>query len=143
MPYIEKRKTKQNAVTWWGGRQATIVLLLNSIFARICLRFGGDRITSFLCGFSRGAALVPATSVWLTDEIASLWERHPDPRTIRWPANLELSEKRFRAFARGGLKTSCRTPAAAPCWVCGPHRTHVRDPILNAHLDLARSLSWT
>ena len=40
MPYVQKGK-KENAVTWWGDRQATIDYCKVNL-PRICKEFGGD-----------------------------------------------------------------------------------------------------
>ena len=53
MPYIQKGK-KENTVTWWGDRQATIDYCKVNL-PRICKEFGGDPDNLFICGFSRGA----------------------------------------------------------------------------------------
>lgn len=70
MPYIQKGG-QQNALTWWGDRQATIAYCKTAV-PRICQRFGGDPKSVFICGFSRGA--IAASYIGLADdEIASLW----------------------------------------------------------------------
>ncbi len=71
MPYIQKGK-KENAVTWWGDRQATIDYCKYNL-PRICDEFGGDRNNLFICGFSRGA--IACSYIGLADnEIASFWK---------------------------------------------------------------------
>ena len=71
MPYIQKGK-KENAVTWWGDRQATIDYCKVNL-PRICKEFGGDMENLFICGFSRGA--IACRYIGLADdEIASFWK---------------------------------------------------------------------
>ena len=71
MPYIQKGK-KENAVTWWGDRQATIDYCKLNL-PRICKEFGGDMKNLFICGFSRGA--IACSYIGLADdEIAALWK---------------------------------------------------------------------
>lgn len=71
MPYIEKGR-KENTVTWWGDRQATIDYCKTNL-PRICHEFGGDPENMFICGFSRGA--IAASYIGLADEkIASFWK---------------------------------------------------------------------
>ena len=71
MPYIQKGK-KENAVTWWGDRQATIDYCKVNL-PRICKEFGGDMENLFICGFSRGA--IACSYIGLADdEIASFWK---------------------------------------------------------------------
>ena len=71
MPYIQKGK-KENAVTWWGDRQATIDYCKVNL-PRICEEFGGDMENLFICGFSRGA--IACSYIGLADdEIASFWK---------------------------------------------------------------------
>ena len=71
MPYIQKGK-KENTVTWWGDRQATIDYCKVNL-PRICKEFGGDMENLFICGFSRGA--IACSYIGLADdEIASFWK---------------------------------------------------------------------
>jgi len=71
MPYVQKGK-KENAVTWWGDRQATIDYCKVNL-PRICKEFGGDPDNLFICGFSRGA--IACSYIGLADdEIASFWK---------------------------------------------------------------------
>ncbi len=71
MPYIAQGG-QQNAVTWWGDRQATIDYCKANV-PRICQQYGGDIDSVFICGFSRGA--IGASYIGLADdEIASLWK---------------------------------------------------------------------
>ena len=71
MPYIEKGG-RENAVMWWGDRQATIDYCKMNL-PRICADFGGDPKRVFICGFSRGA--IATSYIGLADdEIASFWK---------------------------------------------------------------------
>jgi len=71
MPYIQKGK-KENALTWWGDREATIDYCKVNL-PRICADFGGDTNNLFICGFSRGA--IACSYIGLADdEIASFWK---------------------------------------------------------------------
>ena len=71
MPYVQKGG-KENAVTWWGDRQATINYCKTNL-PRICKQFGGDLDNVFICGFSRGA--IACSYIGLADdEIAKLWK---------------------------------------------------------------------
>jgi hypothetical protein len=71
MPYIQKGK-KENTVTWWGDRQATIEYCKLNL-PRICDEFGGDPTNLFICGFSRGA--IACSYIGLADdEIAGFWK---------------------------------------------------------------------
>ncbi|MDA7756906.1 hypothetical protein N8920_03295 [Opitutales bacterium] len=71
MPYIQKGG-KENAVTWWGDRQATIDYCKDNL-PRICDEFGGDPENLFICGFSRGA--IACSYIGLADnEIAVFWK---------------------------------------------------------------------
>ena len=70
MPYVEKGR-KENAVTWWGDRQATIDYCKLNL-PRICKQWGGDPERVIVCGFSRGA--IGTSYIGLADdEIAALW----------------------------------------------------------------------
>ena len=71
MPYVQKGR-KENAVTWWGDRQATIDYCKVNL-PRICKEFGGDLDNLFICGFSRGA--IACSYIGLADdEIAAFWK---------------------------------------------------------------------
>ena len=71
MPYIQKGK-KENTVTWWGDRQATIEYCKVNL-PRICKEFGGDPENLFICGFSRGA--IACSYIGLADDkIADFWK---------------------------------------------------------------------
>lgn len=71
MPYVEKGR-KENAVTWWGDKQATVDYCKTNL-PRICRQFGGDPESVFICGFSRGA--IGCSYIGLADdEIAGFWK---------------------------------------------------------------------
>jgi hypothetical protein len=71
MPYIEKSK-RENALTWWGDKRATINYCKDNL-PRICQEFNGDLDNVFICGFSRGAIAVSYIGL-ADDEIASFWK---------------------------------------------------------------------
>ena len=71
MPYIEKGG-QQNALSWWGDRQATINYC-KVIVPRICKEFGGDPKNVIICGFSRGAIATSYLGL-ADDEIAGMWK---------------------------------------------------------------------
>lgn len=71
MPYVQVG-LKENAVTWWGDRQATIGYCKKNL-PRICEEFGGDSENVILCGFSRGAIACGYIGL-ADDEIAALWK---------------------------------------------------------------------
>ena len=70
MPYVDQSH-RENEVTWWGDREATVEYLKLNV-PRICAQFGGDTHRIFLCGFSRGAIGVSYIGL-ANDEIAELW----------------------------------------------------------------------
>lgn len=71
MPCVEKGR-QENALTWWGDRQATVDYCKINV-PRICKQFGGDPGSVFICGFSRGA--IAASYIGLADdEIAAMWK---------------------------------------------------------------------
>ncbi len=71
MPCIEYGG-KENAVIWWGDKQATVDYCKTNL-PRICESFGGDPKSIFICGFSRGA--IGASYIGLADdEIAEFWK---------------------------------------------------------------------
>lgn len=71
MPYVHNGG-KENTVTWWGDRQATIDYCKTHL-PRILEQFGGDADNVILCGFSRGA--IACSYIGLADdEIAALWK---------------------------------------------------------------------
>ncbi len=130
MPYIEKGK-KENAVTWWGDKQATVNYCKTNL-PRICEKFGGDLRNIFICGFSRGA--IGTSYIGLADdEIAAYWkgifthdhfdgEREWDyPESDRTSALTRLSRLKGR-----------------PVLICGLNASRVKDQFLKAHFNLAR-----
>jgi hypothetical protein len=129
MPYVEKG-LKENAVKWWGDRQATIDYCKVNL-PRICKQFGGDADNVFICGFSRGA--IGSSYIGLADdEIASLWKGmfthdHFDGQK-KWGYPESDRKSALKRLAR--LK-------GRPVLVCGQHASHVREQFLKDHLDLA------
>ena len=71
MPYVQNGG-KENSITWWGDRKATVEYCKKNI-PRICNEFGGDLEKVIFCGFSRGA--IAAGYIGLADDkIAKLWK---------------------------------------------------------------------
>jgi len=130
MPYVETGR-KENAVTWWGDRKATVEYCKVNL-PRICRKFGGDLDNVFICGFSRGA--IGSSYIGLADdEIASLWKGmfthdHFDGQR-KWGYPESDRESALRRLAR--LK-------GRPVLVCGQHASFVRDQFLKDHMYLAR-----
>ena len=130
MPCVEKGR-KENALRWWGDRQATVEYCKINL-PRICKTFGGDPDNVFICGFSRGAIGVSYIGL-ADDEIAALWkgfvthdhfdgERKWDyPESDRASALVRLTRFQGR-----------------PVLVCGVNANQIREQYLNAHLGLAR-----
>lgn len=130
LPYVEKNRT-ENAVTWWGDRQATIDYCKTNL-PRICAQFGGDPDNVFLCGFSRGAIAIGYIGL-ADDEIAGLWKGfiahdHFDGERL-WPYPDCDRESALGRLAR--LK-------GRPVLVCGLGASQTRKNYLGDHLDLAR-----
>ena len=131
MPYVEKGR-KENAVTWWGDRQATVEYCKVNL-PRICEEFGGDPGNVFVCGFSRGA--IGASYIGLADdEIASFWKGmfthdHFDGQLEHW--GYPECDRAFALTRLARLK-------GRPVLVGGQHASNVHDQFLNDHLDLAR-----
>ena len=130
MPYVEKGR-RQNAVTWWGDRQATVDYCKVNL-PRICTQFGGDPNNVFLCGFSRGA--IAASYIGLADDrIAALWkgffthDHFDGQRQWGYPEDDRVSALSRLARLKG-----------RPVLVCGTEAGKVRDDFLKDHLDLAR-----
>lgn len=71
LPYVQAGG-RENAVTWWGDRQATIDYCKTNL-PRILDQFGGDPGNVFICGFSRGAIACSYLGL-ADDQIASLWK---------------------------------------------------------------------
>lgn len=124
MPYVQKGG-KENAVTWWGGRQATIDYCKTNL-PRICEQFGGDLDNVILCGFSRGA--IACSYIGLADdEIAKLWKGM-------------VAHDHFDGQRKWGYANDSRDDALArlsrldgrPVLVSGGYNGYLKD-----HLDLA------
>jgi hypothetical protein len=124
MPYIQKGK-KENALTWWGDRQATINYCKVNL-PRICEEFGGDSTNLFICGFSRGA--IACTYIGLADdEIASFWKGmiahdHIDGQR-EWTYPESERDSALRRLARLNGR---------PSLICGDKNSFLKD-----HSDLA------
>ena len=119
MPYIQKGK-KENTVTWWGDRQATIDYCKVNL-PRICKEFGGDMENLFICGFSRGA--IACSYIGLADdEIASFWKGM-------------ITHDHFDGQNKWGYPESDRTSAlkrlarlqGRPVLVCGNKNDYLKD----------------
>ena len=130
MPYVEKGR-KENAVTWWGDKQATVDYCKANL-PRICKQFGGDLDNVFICGFSRGA--IGASYIGLADDdIAALWkgmfthDHFDGQKKWAYPDSDRASALKRLARLKG-----------RPVLVCGQRASHVRDRFLKDHLDLAR-----
>lgn len=124
MPYIEKGGS-ENAVTWWGDREATIAYCKKNL-PRICAEFGGDPENVFICGFSRGAIATSYLGL-ADDEISALWKGfithdHFDGHAV-W--NYPMSER------KSALKRLARLNGR-PVLVCGGANDFLKD-----HLELA------
>ena len=129
MPYIEEGR-KENAVTWWGDREATVDYC-KLIVPRICREFGGDPDNVFICGFSRGS--IAASYIGLADdEIASLWkgmfthDHFDGERKWGYPESDRASALKRLARLKG-----------RPALVGGQGATRIRETYLQDHLDLA------
>jgi hypothetical protein len=129
MPYVQEGR-KENAVTWWGDRQATVDYCKLNL-PRICEQFGGDPDKVFICGFSRGA--IGSSYIGLADdEIAALWKGmfthdHFDGQK-KWSYGESDRASALERLAR--LR-------GRPVLVCGVRASTVRDEYLVEHLDLA------
>ena len=125
MPYIEIGR-KENAVTWWGDKDATVDYCKTNL-PRICEKFGGDLSSIFVCGFSRGA--IGASYIGLADdEIARFWKGM-------------ITHDHFDGDRKWGYPESDRESALVrlarlkgrPVLACGGANEFLRD-----HLDLAK-----
>lgn len=130
MPYIESDR-QNNAVTWWGDRQATIDYCKTNL-PRICADFGGDPDNVIVCGFSRGA--IGTSYIGLADnQIASLWkgvfthDHFDGAKSWNYPHSDRESAIARLARLQG-----------RPVLVCGTNATRVRDTFLNDHSALAK-----
>ncbi len=130
MPYVDTDGIN-NAVKWWGDRQATINYCKTNL-PRICRQFGGDPNQVIVCGFSRGA--IGTSYIGLADdEIAKLWKGifthdHFDGHRS-W--NYAESDR------KSALKRLARLQGR-PVWVGGQHASPIRDDFLKNHLSLAK-----
>jgi hypothetical protein len=129
MPYVEEGR-KENAVKWWGDKQATVDYCKTNL-PRICEQFGGDPENVFICGFSRGA--IGASYIGLADDkIAALWkgmfthDHFDGQKTWGYPESDRASALKRLARLKG-----------RPVLVCGVRAGTVRDEYLVDHLDLA------
>ena len=129
MPCVEKGR-QQNAVTWWGDKQATVDYCKVNL-PRICRQFGGDPNNVFVCGFSRGA--IGSSYIGLADdEIAAFWkgvfthDHFDGQKTWGYPDSDRVAALRRLARLKG-----------RPVLVCGQHASNVRDQFLKDHMDLA------
>jgi hypothetical protein len=125
MPYVQVGR-KENAVTWWGERQATIDYCKVNL-PRICKQFGGDSSNVIICGFSRGA--IGSSYIGLADDdIAGLWKGM-------------LAHDHFDGQRKWGYPKSDRASALVrlarfkerPVLVCGSANEYLKE-----HLELAR-----
>ena len=130
MPYIQP-DGKQNAVTWWGDKQATVDYCKLNL-PRICKRFGGDLDNLFICGFSRGA--IGSSYIGLADdEIAAFWkgmfthDHFDGQRNWNYPDSDRSSALKRLARLKG-----------RPVLVCDQRGTRLHDQYLKTHLHLAR-----
>ena len=130
MPYVEKGK-KENAVTWWGDKQATVTYCKTNL-PRICKKYGGDPHNIFICGFSRGA--IGTSYIGLADdEIAAYWkgifthDHFDGEREWDYPESDRASALTRLARIKG-----------RPVLICGQNASRVKDQFLKAHLNLAQ-----
>jgi len=124
LPYIQKGG-KENALRWWGDRQATVDYCKTNL-PRICEQFGGNLESVFICGFSRGA--IGASYIGLADdEIAALWkgmithDHFDGDKTWGYPESDRESALKRLARLQG-----------RPVLVCGGGNDFLRE-----HMDLA------
>ena len=124
LPYVQVGG-RENAVTWWGDRQATIDYCKTNL-PRILEQFGGDPGNVFICGFSRGA--IACSYIGLADEqIAAMWKGmithdHFDGQR-KWGYPGDSREAALRRLDRLNGR---------PVLVCGTGADYLRD-----HLYLA------
>ena len=130
MSYVGEGR-KENTVTWWGDKQATVDYCKVNL-PRICEGFGGDPDNVFICGFSRGAIGVSYIGL-ADDEIAALWKGF-------------FTHDHFDGEREWGYTESDRASALVrlarlrgrPVLICGTNAAQVRDRYLKAYLGLAR-----
>ena len=130
MPYIEVNR-KQNAVTWWGDKQATVDYCKVNL-PRICKRFGGDPDNMFICGFSRGA--IGSSYIGLADDkIAAFWkgmfthDHFDGQRNWNYPDSDRAAALQRLARLKG-----------RPVLVCDQQGSRLNTHFLKQHADLAR-----
>lgn len=129
MPSIEVGR-KENAVTWWGDKKATVEYCKLNL-PRLCAEYGGDPAHVVVIGFSRGA--IGTSYIGLADDdIAKLWRGfmvfdHFDgakswtyPESDRAAALARLSRLNGRPFL-----------------VAGGDLNNTRTQFLDKHLELA------
>ena len=89
MPYVQKGK-RENAVTWWGDRQATIDYCKVNLpaFARNM----GETLTTFLSADFPGERLPVATSAWRTMK-SPPFEGNDRPRSFRRTQEMGIPRK--------------------------------------------------
>ncbi len=129
MPYIEEGR-KENAVTWWGDKSATVEYCKVNL-PRICADYGGDPENVFVIGFSRGA--IGTSYIGLADdEIAAFWkgimtfDHFDGAKTWSYPES-----DRASALVR------LNRLQGRPVLVAGGNVSKVRDEYLSAHSELA------
>ena len=130
MPYIEKGR-KQNAVKWWGDKQATVDYCKTNL-PRICQQFGGDRNQVIVCGFSRGAIGVSFIGL-ADDEISKLWKGVFTHDHFDGQRNWNYAESDRKSALKRLVRLNGR-----PVLVGGRQASTVRDEFLKDHLDLAQ-----
>ena len=130
MPYVNTGR-KENALTWWGDRRATVDYCKSNL-PRICEAFRGDPGSVILCGFSRGA--IGTSYIGLADdEIAILWkgifthDHFDGERMWEYPDS-----------DRPSALTRLSRLKGRPVLITGLEATRVRDRYLKAHPGLAR-----
>ncbi|MBT5903984.1 MAG: hypothetical protein HOH58_17950 [Opitutaceae bacterium] len=129
MPYVEVGR-KENAVTWWGDKQATVDYCKLNL-PRICAEYGGDLDNVFVTGFSRGA--IGTSYIGLADdEIAALWrgfmtyDHFDGAKSWSYPESDQASALDRLARLDG-----------RPFLVAGGDLTRTRTQFLDDHLELA------
>lgn len=129
MPYVEVGRN-ENAITWWGDKQATVDYCKVNL-PRICAEYGGDSENVFVTGFSRGA--IGTSYIGLADdEIASLWrgfmvyDHFDGAKSWSYPESDQASALRRLARLKG-----------RPFLVAGGNLTRTRTQFLEDHLELA------
>ena len=129
MPYVEVGR-QENAVTWWGDKQATVEYCKVNL-PRICTDYGGDSDNVFVIGFSRGA--IGTSYIGLADDdIAALWrgfmvyDHFDGAKSWSYPESDQASALRRLARLEG-----------RPFLVAGGSLAQTRTNFLDEHLELA------